>query len=169
MSTDLTVFITVAGLLISVATFIIGRQTASKNDGKAAGALETDLKYVKESVGRIESKLDRDTQRLEGRIDEISKQIVEISNEANRGHESAKSSHNRIDEHLDRYHLSPLAYIIPGIFAELSAATGFYYWKAKAENMIKLDIERQRLKLDPRNEPGDSSEEKTPPDPTAAG
>lgn len=28
---------------------------------------------------------------------------------------------------------SPLAYIIPGIFTELSAATGFYFWKAKAE------------------------------------
>ena len=34
---------------------------------------------------------------------------------------------------------SPLAYIIPGIFTELSAATGFYFWKAKAENEIKLD------------------------------
>ena len=31
---------------------------------------------------------------------------------------------------------SPLAYLIPAIFAEL--ATGFYYSKAKAENLIKL-------------------------------
>ena len=43
---------------------------------------------------------------------------------------------------------SPLAYIIPGIFAELSAATGFYYWKAKAENQIKLDAWRKKLELD---------------------
>ncbi|MBR5421008.1 MAG: phage tail tape measure protein [Lachnospiraceae bacterium] len=34
--------------------------------------------------------------------------------------------------------LTPLAYIVPGIFAELASATGFYYWKARAENMIKL-------------------------------
>ena len=34
--------------------------------------------------------------------------------------------------------LSALSYIITGIFAELASATGFYYWKAKAENMIKL-------------------------------
>ena len=34
--------------------------------------------------------------------------------------------------------LSPLSYIITGIFAELASATGFYYWKAKNENMIKL-------------------------------
>lgn len=33
---------------------------------------------------------------------------------------------------------SPLGYIIPAIFAELSVATGFYYNKAKAENQIKL-------------------------------
>ena len=104
MSTDLSITITIVGLLLSVATFYIGRQTASKNDGKAAGALETDLKYVKESVGRIESKLDRDTQRLEGRIDEISRQMSESSSEASRAHESAKSAHNRIDEHLTREH-----------------------------------------------------------------
>lgn len=35
--------------------------------------------------------------------------------------------------------LSPLSYIITGIFAELASATGFYYWKAKNENMLKID------------------------------
>lgn len=34
--------------------------------------------------------------------------------------------------------ISPLAYLIPAIFAELATATGFYYSKAKAENRIKL-------------------------------
>lgn len=34
--------------------------------------------------------------------------------------------------------LSPLAYIITGLFAEVTAATSFYYWKAKNENMIKI-------------------------------
>lgn len=43
---------------------------------------------------------------------------------------------------------SPLAYIIPGIFTELSAATGFYFWKAKAENEIKLDALRRQKKLE---------------------
>ena len=55
-----------------------------------------------------------------------------------------------------------LAYIIPGIFTELSAATGFYFWKAKAENMIKLDIERKKLGLDTCNGPGD--QDQTDPD-----
>lgn len=43
---------------------------------------------------------------------------------------------------------SPLAYIVPGIFAELSAATGFYFWKAKAENEIKLDTVRRQKELE---------------------
>lgn len=33
---------------------------------------------------------------------------------------------------------SPLAYLIPAVFAALATATGFYYSKAKAENRIKL-------------------------------
>lgn len=37
--------------------------------------------------------------------------------------------------------LSPLAWIIPSVFVELATATGFYYNKAKAENVIKIDKE----------------------------
>lgn len=101
---DYNVLIAVIGVVLSIATFYIGRQSAAKNDGKAAGAVETDLKYIKESVGRIEGQLNRDVQRLEGRIDEISKQVASVSNTAARAHESAKSAHNRIDEHLEREH-----------------------------------------------------------------
>lgn len=34
--------------------------------------------------------------------------------------------------------LSPLAYLIPSIAAEVATGTGFYYSKAKVENRIKL-------------------------------
>lgn len=33
---------------------------------------------------------------------------------------------------------SPLAYLIPAVFAEFATATGFYYYKARKENEIKL-------------------------------
>ena len=33
---------------------------------------------------------------------------------------------------------SALGYLIPAVFTEMAAATGFYYTKAKAENKIKL-------------------------------
>lgn len=84
--------------------FLFWAPVSNQSDGKAAGALETDLRYIKESVGRIEGQLNRDVQRLEGRIDEISNQLAGISNTAGRAHESAKSAHNRIDEHLEREH-----------------------------------------------------------------
>lgn len=35
--------------------------------------------------------------------------------------------------------LSPLAYLIPSIFAEAATATGFYYRKAEAENIRKIE------------------------------
>lgn len=34
--------------------------------------------------------------------------------------------------------LSPLAYLIPSVAAEVATGTGFYYSKAKVENQIKL-------------------------------
>ena len=33
---------------------------------------------------------------------------------------------------------SGLAYLIPSVFTEYATATGFYYWKARTENKIKL-------------------------------
>lgn len=48
--------------------------------------------------------------------------------------------------------LSPLAYLIPSVGAEVATGTGFYYWKAKAENKIKLmaanDIKPTEQSLD---------------------
>ena len=35
--------------------------------------------------------------------------------------------------------LSPLTVIIGGLFTEIATGTGFYYWKAKNENMAKFN------------------------------
>ena len=102
--TDLSIFITVAGLCLSVATFYFGRQAVTKADGKAAGALETDLRYIKERVGRNEGQLNRDVHRLESGIAVDSSRLAGSSGAAGRAHESAKSAHNRIDDHLEREH-----------------------------------------------------------------
>lgn len=34
--------------------------------------------------------------------------------------------------------LTPLAYLIPSVAAEVATGTAFYYWKARTENKIKL-------------------------------
>lgn len=38
--------------------------------------------------------------------------------------------------------VTPLEYLIPSVFAEASVVTGFYSYKAKAENKIKLETRR---------------------------
>lgn len=38
--------------------------------------------------------------------------------------------------------LTPLEYLIPSVFAEASVVSGFYSYKAKAENKIKLETRR---------------------------
>lgn len=34
--------------------------------------------------------------------------------------------------------VSPLIYLIPSVATEVATGTGFYYWKARLENSIKL-------------------------------
>lgn len=92
------------GCVIAVATFFIGRMTASKAEGKEEGSFSTDLKYIKESVQRIEKQLNNDVTRLEGRIDEHSSQFSQIATTATKAHEASKSAHKRLDEHLEREH-----------------------------------------------------------------
>ena len=42
---------------------------------------------------------------------------------------------------------SALTVLLPLLFAELATATGFYYWKAKNENRIKL-LKKYKLDID---------------------
>ena len=42
---------------------------------------------------------------------------------------------------------SALSYLIPAIFGELGVSTGFYYWKARTENKIKLE-KKYKIKID---------------------
>ncbi|HQD31452.1 MAG TPA: hypothetical protein PLY59_07650 [Clostridiales bacterium] len=101
---ELSTVIAVVGCALSLASFYIGRATAHKAEGKEAGSLATDLKYIKESVERIETRLNDDVKRLEGRCDEMSRQMVTISGAAAKAYESAKMEHNRLNEHLERDH-----------------------------------------------------------------
>ena len=45
--------------------------------------------------------------------------------------------------------LTPLAYLIPSVAAEVATGTGFYYSKAKVENRIKL---MRRYKVTPQEQ-----------------
>ena len=56
---------------------------------------------------------------------------------------------------------SGLAYLLPSVAAPMSTAIGFYYWKAKAENLVRMQTAAQES-----TEPKSRSKRK-PPDPTA--
>lgn len=43
--------------------------------------------------------------------------------------------------------LTPLNYLIPALFGEVATGTGFYYWKAKQENMIKLRQSQDKTQI----------------------
>ena len=51
------------------------------------------------------------------------------------------------------YDLTPLAYVIGSVDAVVAVVLGFYYWKAKAENQIKLKKEYGELANNVVNEP----------------
>lgn len=36
--------------------------------------------------------------------------------------------------------IEPLTFLTTPVFAELAAATGFYYWKARTENKLKITL-----------------------------
>lgn len=46
-------------VVISIATFFIGRFTASKNQGKNEGVMLTEMGYIKRSIDEITTKLDK--------------------------------------------------------------------------------------------------------------
>lgn len=39
-------------------------------------------------------------------------------------------------------------YLIPAVFTETASATGFYYWKARTENKIRMSKEVQSKQID---------------------
>lgn len=54
---------------------------------------------------------------------------------------------------------SPLMYLIPGVFGLASVAHGFYFWKAKAENLRKFG---QADKVSMNGDPSGSGEDSGP-------
>ncbi len=70
---EISVLIALAGAAISASTFFIGRLTAAKNSGSADGELKADIKYIKSSLDKQESKLDGVVESFDGVKIEIEK------------------------------------------------------------------------------------------------
>lgn len=101
---DTNLVIALSGAVLAIATFYVGRTASARAAGKQEGSLATDVKYIKERVDKIDLQLSDDVKRLEGRIDEQTAQLMNIADTASRAHEAAKSTHKRLDDHLEREH-----------------------------------------------------------------
>ena len=100
---ELSNWIPVLSIALAGATFLVGRLTASNQAGREAGEIKTDIKHIKESLGKIEKRMEISDSREETRIEELSQQIVEVGKGLSKVEESAKSAHKRIDEHIQKH------------------------------------------------------------------
>lgn len=69
---------TIVGFALSVATFFIGRTTASKADGKQEGQILTELGYIKSGVDDMKRKMEnmeKSYHNLEGRVARLEERV----------------------------------------------------------------------------------------------
>lgn len=77
-------------LLASIATilsFVIGRSTANRDQGKQEGLILGEIGYVKSSIDDVKHKLDKQDE-----------QYIEVLERVSAVEQSAKQAHHRIDE-----------------------------------------------------------------------
>jgi len=80
---DYSLIISLLGIALSVATFFVGRTTASRQQGKTDGTMQTMLTNISEQVHNLSAKMDKvdeqyikmakDIARLEVRVDALEK------------------------------------------------------------------------------------------------
>ena len=85
MTIDISVLIAIGGILLSAATFFIGRVTAAKTDGIADGEMKSDVRHIKNAVDKQGGKLDQvvenyeeikiELERLKGRMAALEQKV----------------------------------------------------------------------------------------------
>jgi len=64
LTAEISILISLAGAVLSVLTFFIGRMTAAKQNGREAGALSVEIGYIKKGVDDIQKKIDRSEEQV---------------------------------------------------------------------------------------------------------
>lgn len=63
MNIDIAVLISIIGVLLSVATFLVGRMTAAKTSGQEYGVMLTEIGYIKSGVDDMKKKMEQSDKR----------------------------------------------------------------------------------------------------------
>ena len=75
---DAAAIIAACGLALSVTTFFVGRMTSAKNSGVSDGELKADIKHIKDSLEKQDSKFDKQDIKLDGIITNYEDVKVEL-------------------------------------------------------------------------------------------
>lgn len=71
---EIAALISVCGLLLSAATFFIGRLTAAKSSGKQDGVMLTELGYIKKGIDDMNRKMEQ----LDRRYIDLEKRVTAV-------------------------------------------------------------------------------------------
>lgn len=74
MTIELSILIAVGGILLSAATFFVGRMTAAKTSGQEDGEMKANVRHIRESMDKHDKKLDRVVENYES----MKREIVEL-------------------------------------------------------------------------------------------
>ena len=97
---ELSNWIPILSIALAGATFLVGRLTASNQAGRESGEIKTDIKHIKESVEKIERRMDQIDTRTDDRMDELSQQLVGMGERLSKVEGYDSSAHKRLDEHI---------------------------------------------------------------------
>ena len=65
---DVAIIVAACGLAVSVATFFIGRTSSAHSNGITDGELKSDIRHIKDSLLKQETKFDKQDAKLDGII-----------------------------------------------------------------------------------------------------
>lgn len=85
------------GCALAVATFFAGRAAAKRGEGREAGEMAMNIKHLVADVAEIKKSLSDNVLRLEGRIDQLSVIVSEVTAAATRAESIARAANSRID------------------------------------------------------------------------
>ena len=98
MNVDTTILFGVITVALAVAGFYIGRITAVKKDTREEAERESAsavrMAQVENDISHIKTMLDK----MDGRLDEISTQLMNVASTATSAMDSTKSAHKRLDD-----------------------------------------------------------------------
>lgn len=84
---DISIIIAACGLVLSVATFFIGRMTSAKNSGQEYGVMLTEIGYIKSGVDDMKKKMEQSDRRYIDLAERVTalEEMVKIYHQGGKG------------------------------------------------------------------------------------